>query len=83
MFRAIEPATKGVAIYFGHRSWNMAINVMLGMRIAAGRIAIAPERSLKPYDFDVKEKFQLLSHSSHEETSILHPVRNQGDRNRV
>ncbi|KAL8448913.1 hypothetical protein Emed_003483 [Eimeria media] len=67
---AVEPLQKGAAIYFGHQSWNTAINVMLGMRIAGGRTAIAPERSLKPYDFDLKEKFSL-THSSPRDSNYL------------
>ncbi|XP_026189953.1 uncharacterized protein LOC34618003 [Cyclospora cayetanensis] len=67
-------AAKGVAIYFGHHSWNTVINVMLGMRLAGGRVAIAPERSLKPYDFNYKEKFRLLSQTPHEDASPLHPT---------
>ncbi|OEH78100.1 phosphatidylinositol-4-phosphate 5- phosphatidylinositol-4-phosphate 5-kinase [Cyclospora cayetanensis] len=75
LFRPLGIAAKGVAIYFGHHSWNTVINVMLGMRLAGGRVAIAPERSLKPYDFNYKEKFRLLSQTPHEDASPLHPVR--------
>ncbi|CAK51418.1 phosphatidylinositol-4-phosphate 5-kinase. phosphatidylinositol-4-phosphate 5-kinase [Eimeria tenella] len=67
--------TKGLAVYFGHHSWNVALNVMLGMRLAGGRVAVAPERSLKPYDYNYKEKFRLLSNSSAlDSASALRPT---------
>ena len=62
--RVLESNAKGFAICFGHRSWNTAIHMMLGMRIAGGRVAIAPERALRPYDFDLKEHFSLLTQTT-------------------
>ena len=59
-FRSSGKATKGLVVHFGHESWNMVINIMVGIRLAGGRAMSEPHRSVEPYDFVMKEKFSVL-----------------------
>lgn len=58
-FRLLAPS-KGLAVHFGHESWNMMLNMMVGIRLAAGRANNEPKRKIEPYDFIMKEKFSIL-----------------------
>jgi len=51
---------KGMAVHFGHENWNMVLNMMVGIRIALGRIANEPRRELHEFDFMNKEKFSIV-----------------------
>ncbi|KAL8448741.1 hypothetical protein Emag_003867 [Eimeria magna] len=51
---------KGLVVHFGHESWNMVINIMVGIRLAGGRAMSEPHRNVEPYDFVMKEKFSVL-----------------------
>ncbi|OEH73820.1 hypothetical protein cyc_05953 [Cyclospora cayetanensis] len=51
---------KGFVVHFGHQSWNMVINIMVGIRLAGGRAMSEPHRAVEPYDFLMKEKFSVL-----------------------
>jgi len=50
---------KGMAVHFGHENWNMVLNMMVGIRIALGRISNEPRRELHEFDFMNKEKFSI------------------------
>ncbi|CDJ43485.1 phosphatidylinositol-4-phosphate 5-kinase, putative [Eimeria tenella] len=52
--------TKGFVVHFGHESWNMVINIMVGIRLAGSRAMSEPHRAVEPYDFLMKEKFSVL-----------------------
>ncbi|CDJ47730.1 phosphatidylinositol-4-phosphate 5-kinase, putative [Eimeria brunetti] len=52
--------TKGFVVHFGHESWNMVINIMVGIRLAGARAMSEPPRAVEPYDFLMKEKFSVL-----------------------
>nr|ACV04226.1 phosphatidylinositol 4-phosphate 5-kinase [Eimeria maxima] len=52
--------TKGFVVHFGHESWNMVINIMVGIRLAGARAMSEPHRAVEPYDFLMKEKFSVL-----------------------
>lgn len=73
LFRLLGPQ-KGFAVHFGHPSWNMVLNMMVGIRIAAGRINNEPRRRLEPYDFIMKEKISILPKSANLiETNLSNP----------
>eukprot|EP00923_Selenidium_pygospionis_P011050 GHVN01019247.1.p1 GENE.GHVN01019247.1~~GHVN01019247.1.p1 ORF type:complete len:959 (-),score=151.24 GHVN01019247.1:1516-4392(-) len=61
--KLFEP-TKGLAVYFGHESWNMVLNMMVGIRLAAGRVSLEPARRVDNYDFKLKEKFSIIPRAS-------------------
>eukprot|EP01071_Lankesteria_metandrocarpae_P000612 Lankesteria_metandrocarpae@DN1083_c0_g1_i1.p1 len=52
--------TKGLAVHFGHESWNMMLNMMVGIRLASARLSSEPRRQIGPYDFVMKEKFSIM-----------------------
>ncbi|CBZ53314.1 Phosphatidylinositol-4-phosphate 5-kinase family protein, related [Neospora caninum Liverpool] len=52
--------TKGLAVHFGHENWDTVINIMVGIRLAAGRASSEPQRAIERYDFVMKEKFSIL-----------------------
>ncbi|PFH38726.1 hypothetical protein BESB_010680 [Besnoitia besnoiti] len=51
---------KGLAVHFGHENWDTVINIMVGIRLAAGRASSEPRRAIERYDFVMKEKFSIL-----------------------
>ncbi|KAL7068914.1 phosphatidylinositol-4-phosphate 5-kinase family protein [Cryptosporidium serpentis] len=51
---------KGYRVHFGHGSWNTVLNMMIGMRLAMGRIYSEPNRNVAEYDFLMKEKFVII-----------------------
>jgi hypothetical protein len=57
-YRLFSP-TKGYAIYFGHRSWNMVLNMMIGIRLAGKLVVAKPSRSIIPSDFTSKSKINI------------------------
>ncbi|XP_026194326.1 uncharacterized protein LOC34622224 [Cyclospora cayetanensis] len=58
--RSAGKEAKGFVVHFGHQSWNMVINIMVGIRLAGGRAMSEPHRAVEPYDFLMKEKFSVL-----------------------
>eukprot|EP00928_Gymnodinium_smaydae_P023640 TRINITY_DN19433_c0_g1_i1.p1 TRINITY_DN19433_c0_g1~~TRINITY_DN19433_c0_g1_i1.p1 ORF type:complete len:806 (+),score=184.75 TRINITY_DN19433_c0_g1_i1:62-2479(+) len=50
---------KGLAVHFGHENWNMVISMMLGIRLAVGRVQNEIPRDIGPVDFIMKEKFSI------------------------
>ncbi|QOY40092.1 Phosphatidylinositol-4-phosphate 5-kinase [Cryptosporidium parvum] len=58
--------TKGYAVYIGHESWNTVLNMMVGMRLAIGRVYSEPNRDVADYDFIMKEKFFIIPRTSRE-----------------
>lgn len=62
-YKLLGPS-KGFAVHFGHPSWNMVLNMMVGIRLAAGRINNEPRRKVEAYDFIMKEKISILPRSS-------------------
>lgn len=59
-FRSGSNEAKGFVVHFGHESWNMVINIMVGIRLAGSRAMSEPHRAVEPYDFLMKEKFSVL-----------------------
>jgi hypothetical protein len=51
---------KGLAVHFGHESWNMVLNMMIGIRLAVGRASFEIDRPLQSIDFNVKDKFSIV-----------------------
>ncbi|KAH8583307.1 phosphatidylinositol-4-phosphate 5-kinase [Cryptosporidium sp. chipmunk genotype I] len=56
--------TKGYVVYIGHESWNTVLNMMVGMRLAIGRVYSEPNRDVADYDFIMKEKFFIIPRTS-------------------
>lgn len=56
--------TKGYVVYIGHESWNTVLNMMIGMRLAIGRVHSEPNRNVADYDFIMKEKFFIIPRTS-------------------
>lgn len=61
-YKLLGPS-KGFAVHFGHPSWNMVLNMMVGIRLAGGRINNEPRRPVETYDFFMKEKITILPRS--------------------
>ncbi|KAH7647847.1 hypothetical protein FG379_000474 [Cryptosporidium bovis] len=55
---------KGYIVYIGHESWNNVLNMMIGMRLAIGRVYSEPNRQVADYDFIMKEKFFIIPRTS-------------------
>lgn len=51
---------KGLAVHFGHENWNMVVSMMIGIRMAVGRVRHEVTRELAPVDFIMKEKFSII-----------------------
>eukprot|EP00742_Colponemidia_sp_Colp-10_P009217 GILJ01010035.1.p1 GENE.GILJ01010035.1~~GILJ01010035.1.p1 ORF type:complete len:840 (-),score=150.67 GILJ01010035.1:293-2812(-) len=51
---------KGLAVYFGHENWNLVVNMMVGIRMAVGRVTSEPARVVIDPDFKMKEKLTLV-----------------------
>lgn len=60
----LDSGPRGLIVHFGHESWNMVLNMMVGLRIAAARASLEPSRFVEPYDFQMREKFSILPRSS-------------------
>lgn len=58
-YRLLGPK-KGLAVHFGHESWNMVLSMMIGIRMSVYRCQTEILRELQPVDFIMKEKFTLL-----------------------
>lgn len=52
---------KGLTVYFGHKNWDLVVNVMKGIQMAVSRSAMEQDRPVSQYDFSVKEKYTLVS----------------------
>eukprot|EP00516_Mucochytrium_quahogii_P007761 CAMPEP_0203757878 /NCGR_PEP_ID=MMETSP0098-20131031/10738_1 /ASSEMBLY_ACC=CAM_ASM_000208 /TAXON_ID=96639 /ORGANISM=" , Strain NY0313808BC1" /LENGTH=813 /DNA_ID=CAMNT_0050650123 /DNA_START=36 /DNA_END=2477 /DNA_ORIENTATION=- len=59
--RYLTPASKGSTVFFGHKNWDLVINVMKGIQMAVGRSAAEAARPLNVFDFSVKEKYTLVA----------------------
>lgn len=55
-----HPTSKGNAVHPIHHSWDMVVNIMLGIRMAIGRVMVGANRDLAPGDYTVKEKFTVV-----------------------
>eukprot|EP00924_Labyrinthula_sp_SR-Ha-C_P009269 maker-scaffold_2-snap-gene-18.7-mRNA-1 protein AED:0.00 eAED:0.00 QI:13/1/1/1/1/1/2/326/828 len=55
-----KKAKVGKEVYFGHKNWNLVLNVMKGIQMAVGRCVVEPYRPLSMFDFSVKEKYTLI-----------------------
>eukprot|EP00928_Gymnodinium_smaydae_P043052 TRINITY_DN28932_c0_g1_i1.p1 TRINITY_DN28932_c0_g1~~TRINITY_DN28932_c0_g1_i1.p1 ORF type:complete len:1037 (+),score=211.26 TRINITY_DN28932_c0_g1_i1:24-3113(+) len=51
---------KGLAVHFGHESWNMVLSMMIGIRMSAMHTSQDCKRELMPTDFSMKEKFSIV-----------------------
>jgi len=51
---------KGLAVHFGHESWNMVLSMMTGIRLSVVRSKHEAARELVPQDFMMKEKFSIV-----------------------
>eukprot|EP01053_Blabericola_migrator_P000620 Blabericola_migrator_1__619@NODE_1153_length_5262_cov_26_285467_g786_i0_p2_GENE_NODE_1153_length_5262_cov_26_285467_g786_i0NODE_1153_length_5262_cov_26_285467_g786_i0_p2_ORF_typecomplete_len488_score53_73PIP5K/PF01504_18/2_8e71_NODE_1153_length_5262_cov_26_285467_g786_i08642327 len=63
--KILDSGPRGLVVHFGHESWNMVLNMMVGIRLAAARASLEPPRNVMPYDFIIKEKFSILPKASH------------------
>lgn len=50
---------KGLAVHFGHESWNMVLSMMVGIRMSVARCKHEMHRELQPLDFIMQEKFTI------------------------
>ena len=50
---------KGLAVHFGHESWNMVLSMMVGIRMSVARCKHEMHRELQPVDFIMQEKFTI------------------------
>eukprot|EP00927_Polykrikos_kofoidii_P042640 TRINITY_DN36677_c0_g1_i1.p1 TRINITY_DN36677_c0_g1~~TRINITY_DN36677_c0_g1_i1.p1 ORF type:complete len:898 (-),score=133.29 TRINITY_DN36677_c0_g1_i1:105-2621(-) len=50
----------GIAVHFGHEDWNMVLSMMVGIRMALGRIKGEACREVTPADFSMREKFSIV-----------------------
>ncbi|KAJ1615203.1 putative phosphatidylinositol-4-phosphate 5-kinase [Cryptosporidium canis] len=60
---------KGYVVYIGHESWNTVLNMMVGMRLAIGRVYSEPNRNVADYDFIMKEKFFIIPRDSRQSST--------------
>jgi 1-phosphatidylinositol-4-phosphate 5-kinase len=51
---------RGIAVHFGHENWNMVLNMMIGIRLAVGRVSFEMDRPVQAIDFNVKDKFSIV-----------------------
>lgn len=58
--KILDSGPRGLVVHFGHESWNMMLNMMIGIRMAANRASSESLRRIEPYDFIMKEKFSIL-----------------------
>lgn len=54
-------ASKASTVYFGHKNWDLVVNVMKGIQMAVSRSILESDRPVDPRDFEVKEKFTLVT----------------------
>ncbi|KAK8791945.1 hypothetical protein WA158_005322 [Blastocystis sp. Blastoise] len=57
---ALISSSKGLAVHFAHDSWNLVLNIMMGIRMAVGRVMSEPSRPLGPDDMKMKEKMTII-----------------------
>lgn len=62
--RILDSGPRGLVVHFGHEAWNMVLNMMVGIRLAATRASLEPMRNVEAYDFIMKEKFSILPKAS-------------------
>ncbi|CAE8743074.1 unnamed protein product, partial [Polarella glacialis] len=51
---------KGLAVHFGHESWNIVLSMMIGIRMSVGRCQHEMQREVQPVDFIMQEKFTII-----------------------
>ena len=49
-------SSKGNAVVFGHKNWDLVMNVMQGLQLAISRTSAEGNRPISVYDFGTKEK---------------------------
>lgn len=52
--------SKGKAVHPVHKSWDMVVNIMIGIRLAIGRVMVEANRDLCPADYTMKEKLTIV-----------------------
>lgn len=57
-----QPLTKGLAVHFAHESWDLVINIMMGIRMSVGRATVDLPRPLVAKDYRMKEKMTIVPH---------------------
>ena len=50
-----------MAVHFTQKNWDMVVNIMMGIRMAVGRVMMEPNRPLCPNDYVMKEKMTIVS----------------------
>ena len=53
-------SSKGNAVVFGHKNWDLVMNVMQGLQLAVSRTSAEGNRPLSTFDFGTKEKYTLV-----------------------
>ena len=53
-------SSKGNAVVFGHKNWDLVMNVMQGLQLAVSRTSAEGTRPLSTFDFGTKEKYTLV-----------------------
>ncbi|CAJ1429457.1 unnamed protein product [Effrenium voratum] len=57
--RRLLAPKKGLAVHFGHESWNMVLSMMVGIRMSVARCKHEIHRELQPVDYIMQEKFTI------------------------
>eukprot|EP00511_Aplanochytrium_stocchinoi_P010970 CAMPEP_0204873176 /NCGR_PEP_ID=MMETSP1348-20121228/39927_1 /ASSEMBLY_ACC=CAM_ASM_000700 /TAXON_ID=215587 /ORGANISM="Aplanochytrium stocchinoi, Strain GSBS06" /LENGTH=853 /DNA_ID=CAMNT_0052028369 /DNA_START=186 /DNA_END=2747 /DNA_ORIENTATION=+ len=57
----LASASTGSTVFFGHKNWDLVINVMKGIQMAVGRCSAEAMRPISVFDFGVKEKYTLIA----------------------
>lgn len=53
-------SSKGLAVHFAHDSWDLVLNIMMGIRMAVGRVMSEPSRPIGPQDMTMREKMTIV-----------------------
>lgn len=60
----ITPVAKGSTVFFGHKNWDLVLNVMKGIQLTVSR-CFAENREVNAIDYAFKEKYTLLAGAKH------------------
>ena len=60
----ITPVAKGSTVFFGHKNWDLVLNVMKGIQLTVSR-CYAENREINAIDYAFKEKYTLLAGATH------------------
>lgn len=66
-------SARGMAVFFGHESWNIMLNMMVGIKLAASRVRSVPDRPVQSFDFVTKETFSILPKAARATEAVLRP----------